>query len=76
MLAISNTFVGAAVFPDAPGYDPFRDFTAIACTVATGSLVEARCELIRKTGSLAFMSARLMVADEVLASATGVWKFR
>ena len=45
-------------------------------TVARDSLVEARCELIRKTGSLAFMSARLMVGDEVVASATGVWKFR
>ena len=45
-------------------------------SVAQDSLVEARCELIRKTGSLAFMSARLMVGDEVVASATGVWKFR
>ena len=45
-------------------------------TVAIDSLVEARCELIRKTGSLAFMSARLVVGDEVVASATGVWKFR
>ena len=45
-------------------------------TVARDSLVEARCELIRKTGSLAFMSGRLMVGDEVVASATGVWKFR
>jgi len=45
-------------------------------TVAKDSLVEARCELIRKTGSLAFMSGRLMVGDEVVASATGVWKFR
>ena len=45
-------------------------------TVAVGSLVEARCELVRKTGSLAFMSGRLVVGDEVVASATGVWKYR
>ena len=45
-------------------------------TVAQDSLVEARCELIRKTGSLAFMAGRLLVGDEVVASATGVWKFR
>lgn len=44
--------------------------------VAEGSLVEARCELIRKTGSLAFMAGRLLVGEEVVASATGVWKFR
>lgn len=45
-------------------------------TVSQGCLVEAHCELIRKTGSLAFMSGRLMVGDEVVAAATGVWKFR
>jgi uncharacterized protein (TIGR00369 family) len=45
-------------------------------TVAEGSLVEAHCELVRKTGSLAFMSGRLHVGDEVVAGATGVWKFR
>jgi len=45
-------------------------------TVAKDSLVEAHCELIRKTGSLAFMSGRLTVGDDVVASATGVWKFR
>jgi len=45
-------------------------------TVAEGSLVEAHCELIRKTGSLAFMTGRLTVGEEVVASATGVWKFR
>jgi acyl-coenzyme A thioesterase 13 len=45
-------------------------------TVAEGSLVEATCELIRKTGSLAFMSGRLKVGDDLVASATGVWKFR
>lgn len=45
-------------------------------TVAEGSLVEAHCELVRKTGSLAFMSGRLKVGEEAVASATGVWKFR
>lgn len=45
-------------------------------TVAEGSLVEAHCELIRKTGSLAFMSGRLRAGDDIVAAATGVWKFR
>ncbi len=44
--------------------------------VAKGSLVEAHCELVKKTGSLAFMSGRLTVGDDVVASVTGVWKFR
>ncbi len=39
LLAISNTFVGAAVFADAPGYDPFRDFVAIAPTAQGPNLL-------------------------------------
>ncbi|CAN5745813.1 tripartite tricarboxylate transporter substrate binding protein [soil metagenome] len=30
LLAISNTFIGASLFADAPGYDPFKDFVAIS----------------------------------------------
>jgi acyl-coenzyme A thioesterase PaaI-like protein len=44
-------------------------------TVPRDCLVEAHCELIRKTGSLAFMSARLAVGDQLVAAATGVWKY-
>lgn len=43
--------------------------------VEEGSLVEAHCELTRRTGSLAFMNGRLLVGSELVASATGVWKF-
>jgi acyl-coenzyme A thioesterase PaaI-like protein len=43
--------------------------------VSNGSLVEAHCELVRQTGSLAFMSARLRVGDKPVAAATGVWKY-
>jgi tripartite-type tricarboxylate transporter receptor subunit TctC len=30
LLAISNTFLGAAIFAEDPGYDPFRDFAPVA----------------------------------------------
>ena len=39
LLAISNTFIGAALFADDPGYDPFRDFTAIAPTAQGPNLL-------------------------------------
>lgn len=39
LLAISNTFIGAAVFADAPGYDPFRDFIAISPTAQGPNLL-------------------------------------
>lgn len=39
LLAISNTFIGAALFADDPGYDPFRDFSAIAPTAQGPNLL-------------------------------------
>jgi len=39
LLAISNTFIGAPIFADAPGYDPFRDFVAIAPTAQAPNLL-------------------------------------
>ena len=39
LLAISNTFIGATVFADAPGYDPFRDFVAIAPTAQAANVL-------------------------------------
>lgn len=39
LLAISNTFIGATVFADAPGYDPFRDFIAISPTAQAPNLL-------------------------------------
>ncbi|MEI7784448.1 MAG: tripartite tricarboxylate transporter substrate binding protein [Betaproteobacteria bacterium] len=39
LLAISNTFVGAPIFADAPGYDPFRDFIAVAPTAQAPNLL-------------------------------------
>ena len=39
LLAISNTFIGAAIFADAPGYDPFRDFVPIASTAQGANLL-------------------------------------
>ena len=41
-----------------------------------GALVESQCEVVRKTGSLVFMTGRLLSAGAVLASASGVWKYR
>ena len=39
LLAISNTFVGAAVFDETAGYDPFRDFIPIAPTAQAPNLL-------------------------------------
>jgi tripartite-type tricarboxylate transporter receptor subunit TctC len=38
LLAISNTFIGAPVFAEGAGYDPFRDFVAIAPTAQAPNL--------------------------------------
>lgn len=39
LLAISNTFIGAPVFAEGSGYDPFRDFVAIAPTAQAPNLL-------------------------------------
>lgn len=45
-------------------------------TVPAGALVESRCEVVRKTGSLVFVTGRLLAAGAVVTSASGVWKYR
>ena len=42
--------------------------------VQIGEFVEARCRVVRRTHSLIFMSAELVVGTRVVASANGVWK--
>jgi uncharacterized protein (TIGR00369 family) len=42
--------------------------------VKIGEFVEARCQVVRRTRSLVFMSGDLMVGDRVVATAKGVWK--
>ena len=40
--------------------------------VAVGEFVEAKCKVVRRTRSLVFMSAELVVGDRVVAAANGV----
>ena len=42
--------------------------------VKIGEFVEAKCQVVRRTRSLIFMSGDLMVGDRVVATAKGVWK--
>lgn len=42
--------------------------------VQIGEFVEANCKVVRRTRSLIFMSAELVVGARVVASANGVWK--
>ena len=42
--------------------------------VQIGEFVEAKCRVVRRTRSLIFMSAELVVATRVVATANGVWK--
>lgn len=42
--------------------------------VRIGEFVEAKCKVVRRTRSLIFMSADLVVGSRVVATATGVWK--
>jgi acyl-coenzyme A thioesterase PaaI-like protein len=42
--------------------------------VKIGEFVEARCTVVRRTRSLIFMSADLVVGERVVAAAKGVWK--
>ena len=45
-------------------------------SVTQHSLVEACCEVIRKTSSIIFVTGRLHSGDKVVATASGVWKYR
>jgi acyl-coenzyme A thioesterase PaaI-like protein len=42
--------------------------------VQIGEFVEAHCKVVRRTRSLVFMAAELMVGDRVVGTANGVWK--
>ena len=42
--------------------------------VRIGEFVEAQCTVVRRTRSLVFMSAELVVGTRVVATAKGVWK--
>jgi acyl-coenzyme A thioesterase PaaI-like protein len=42
--------------------------------VQIGEFVEANCKVVRRTRSLIFMSAELMVGERVVGTANGVWK--
>jgi acyl-coenzyme A thioesterase PaaI-like protein len=42
--------------------------------VRIGEFVEAKCTVVRRTRSLIFMSADLVVGDRIVANAKGVWK--
>ena len=39
-----------------------------------GEFVEAKCRVVRRTRSLVFMAADLVVGPRVVATANGVWK--
>jgi tripartite-type tricarboxylate transporter receptor subunit TctC len=80
MLAMSNTFIGATVFGDAPGYDPFKDFIAISSVaqganlllVPTSSGIQTAAELVdraKKAGAnkLSFGSAGFGSSPHVAA---------
>src|SRR5687767_6732860 len=41
--------------------------------VQIGEFVEARCTVVRRTRSLVFMAAELLVGTRVVATANGVW---
>ncbi len=42
--------------------------------VQIGEFVEAKCKVVRRTRSLVFMAAELVVGERVVATANGVWK--
>ena len=42
--------------------------------VQVGEFIEAKCQVVRRTRSLVFMAAELVVGDRVVATANGVWK--
>lgn len=42
--------------------------------VQIGEFVEAKCRIVRRTRSLIFMAADLVVGTRIVATANGVWK--
>jgi len=42
--------------------------------VRIGEFVEAHCRVVRRTRSVVFMSADLMVGTRLIATASGMWK--
>jgi len=42
--------------------------------VRIGEFVEAKCQVVRRTRTLVFMSCELLVGTRVVATAKGVWK--
>lgn len=42
--------------------------------VQIGEFVEARCEVVRRTRSMLFMRATLVVGERIVATAHGLWK--
>lgn len=42
--------------------------------VQIGEFVEAKCKVVRRTRSLIFMSAELVVGTRIVATANGIWK--
>jgi acyl-coenzyme A thioesterase PaaI-like protein len=42
--------------------------------VQVGEFVEAHCRVVRRTRSMIFMSAELVVGSRIVATANGVWK--
>ena len=42
--------------------------------VQVGEFVECRAEVVRRTRSVVFMAAELVVGERVVATANGVWK--
>jgi acyl-coenzyme A thioesterase PaaI-like protein len=42
--------------------------------VQIGEFVEAKCEVVRRTRSLVFMTGDLVVGTRVVATAKGIWK--
>ncbi|WP_201839973.1 PaaI family thioesterase [Microvirga zambiensis] len=49
---------------------------AYVASAAIGEFVEARCEIIRRTRSVIFMSATLASNGRIVATASGVWKIK
>jgi uncharacterized protein (TIGR00369 family) len=42
--------------------------------VQIGEFVEAKCQVVRRTRALVFMSGELVVGDRLVATAKGIWK--
>jgi uncharacterized protein (TIGR00369 family) len=42
--------------------------------VQIGEFVEAKCRVVRRTRTIIFMAAELVVGERIIATASGVWK--